>query len=919
MQLATKARLGASGRRRADGSLAPWRTVAAAALALIVLGPFVLTAQQASARPVCATPVDTRNLTEDPPIVTGTWTRTRAPDFPVGTGAIKTFSVTLLDESIVFAENGQVVMRSLDGGCSWTEVFRLPELPGPDFPFSANDSEIIEVTMPTPASVPPSPIPIVYVTIEQLKRVSRPHVIFTGTGGDTWELAAGLEDAVGRPTDLSASLFNATAVYLLTDVSGVRDELPLPDTPVDAPAAGTMIHRSFDAGVTFGDQPMTAPGLPSRGIEIDPFEGRDFWVYGDGGLFHGQDTAITQVPGIPTIGALDVFPVRDKPSRVIAFESDGPVMHRSDDGVNFITSVTPGTVQSSASFDQDNYVVTTSTGVYLHSSGLVPGLDFVDVSQPNHPVITDLGMILGRSAVEPFSVVGHTGSTLERWDLKGQLPQPPEFQPIDVILPGGTSVTTDPPVLAPNDRRIVLEPGEKRAITYTLDLPKTPTPLDVYFLVDVSGSMQGAINGTASAMADIVSKLQAERINAYFGVGEYRSYTDDPAYHMVRDMGEPDEELAVALENLRASGGGEETQLEALYQSATGTGRFGVNLFVEDGQDVTWRPQSLRVVLHASDEPISTGPPHPAYEEVVAALNADDADHIGIAIQGSSGFSGTPKEGMDILSAGTGAVAPTSGVDCDGDLINEIPAGDPLVCVIDPGQVEEASAMSTLIVNLLKALEDRVPVKLVATGGKSVVKTIAPDVIPDVNLKSSNVLKYEVIYSCPSVLRETKVPVELVAEARGQGLDTVNAMVVCSPPDPPVPAIPPVVALIPLVLPPPAPPQIGPNPQPNPQPQGQPQGQAQGAFAAQEEQQPQLAYVQAQQLQDRAAAEEIASNRSSGERQYQMSRYSDRPRDVPPEVTFLIGAAAMSLMYGCVTLARGRVQVEHVSSRRRTR
>src|SRR3712207_7148900 len=49
------------------------------------------------------------------------------------------------------------------------------------------------------------------------------------------------------------------------------------------------------------------------------------------------------------------------------------------------------------------------------------------------------------------------------------------------------------PALTPERQAVTLAPGETRTLPYDLELPPTSTPLDVFFLVDTTGSTQPVI------------------------------------------------------------------------------------------------------------------------------------------------------------------------------------------------------------------------------------------------------------------------------------------------------------------------------------------------------------------------------------------------------------------------------------------
>ncbi len=834
----------------------------------------------------------------------------------------------------MFATNGEVVMRSADGGCNWEQKFSLPTLPSAGLPFTSAESEIEQVVTSRSLQTPGT----VFVTIDQLEPVSRPHVLVSNDAGNSWQLGdRGLETAIGRPEALVSSPSNSGIVYLLTDTSAVEDV-------VEGSAVGIAqtLYMSADRGMTWSRREVFT-GNPWDGVEVDPLLPEELWFYGDGGLGHKKgDEPVSQPQGVSgAIAAVDVFHERSAPARILAFSALGPAAFVSQDGGRTFTAFgAPGVVQSAASFASDIVVVASNAGVFLSFPGGV-----VDVS-PGDAQIVDVQT----SGMPGFVVYGRTGTTLEIGDLKIPRPKIDCSLPIYQILAprrcldlSGPNVDdldrgdprgSRPARLVPRNLRVVLQRGEQRTVDYELELYKDPTPLDVFFLIDVSGSMQDAIDGTARAMSRIVSELNAARINVWFGVGEYRSYTDEPAYRRLLEVSPPGEAVEHALESLIAMGGGDETQLEALYQAGTGAGRDGINggelnLYIPPGQDARFREDSLRVILHATDEPFSEGPPHRSYEEVIDGLNANVVEQLGIAIQptdesrqqvgpnpiGPNVSDGTPLYGLSRVARGTESFAPEGGVDCDGDGVADIAAGEELVCVIHPDRVEDASAMGPAIVNLLKALKDFNDIHFSITKGSKIAE-LDPKVIA-ADFKANSEIGFEVTFKCPHVSARKAFPVRIAATVpeRDQILGTADATLVCRvplPPEPEEPEPPLVPAVVPppvILPPPPVPPEIAPNPQPNPQPNPAPQGQAQtqGALAQQRQEQPQLAYVYAQQARAAAAAQELGARR---EGQYAMSSYSRRSEGVPPEAMFIIGALTITCAFGCVTLSHERVRTQ---------
>lgn len=908
------------------------RTMVGAALVVVVAAPFAV-AQSPRPGTGCAR-------------LRGGWEQIAAPDFPSGDRKVASFTAGATDPDRLVVTNGVSVMTTADGGCTWGETFALPATPTATFPFSSSDARITSVV----GSVPPVDTPLMYLTVEQLDRVGRPHVVVSVDGGETWQSGdQGLEAAAGSPLHLAVAPSDPRVVYLLTGVtsgSGAGlEQRPLQSLFVSADGGASWSKRADFVAAARElqiDLPRGSPVIvvdgSFDGVAVDGLDPDELWLYGPAGLWHSSDGAVNvaQVDGVPRqsgIGAVDVFHAANAPARVLAFESDTPTVYRSDDGgEDFFSFTGPGVTQSAVSFTADLYSLATDGGVFILDPRT---LAFEDVSPADGRPILDL-----RAAFVPATtqrtgtfpaptLLGRNDSAVELFAPPPPAP-PPEPEPIDVeLIPG--MVDLDDPRLDPRRTKIVLDEGESKTVGYELVLPRQPTPLDVYFLIDISGSMDDTIRGVQRAMASIAEQLVDAGIDAWFGVGEYRSYTDGPAYHRVRDVGGPDEGLGRALESLFADGGGRETQLAALLQTATGEGQEGDGAYIEPNQQANFRPGTLRVVINATDEEFSEGGPHPTYEETIAALTSKKVLQVGLAIQddvadvtGKStdgGLQDAPKVGLDRVAKGTGARAPLGGVDCDGDGAADLEFGEPLVCAIDPEDAEEASVMAPAIVNVLKAVTDIAAVDLRPVGdtdnAEQVIAGITPGIVPNVNFKEFHRLDFEVTYTCPDLDERTRFPVDLAATARGRPLAGARALVLCRVPERPVPppeAEPPqapaaaaVVPLAPLAPPPARPPE--PVPQPNPLPQAQvnpaTQAQAQPGVAAQEEEQPQLAPVTVPV--GEAGAEQAALNKTS--EQYAMSTYRERQESVPPpEFLYAAGAISMAFVFGWAMAQRERTQ-----------
>ncbi|MCB9595312.1 MAG: hypothetical protein H6719_21515 [Sandaracinaceae bacterium] len=202
------------------------------------------------------------------------------------------------------------------------------------------------------------------------------------------------------------------------------------------------------------------------------------------------------------------------------------------------------------------------------------------------------------------------------------------------------------------------------------------TVADVLFLVDTTGSMSGEIAQIQARLRDtIIPGLAAEIADVRFSVASfddfavasYGSYGDVP-FRLVSSITPDVASTQAAVNTLRASGGadGPESQVEALYQAATGAGIGGfVPARGACGTGIGYpcfRPGATPIVLLFTDADFHNGPggvysysgisptPH-TYAQAVTALNAIGAKVLGL-------MSGAPAyDDLLAIARDTGAVA----------------------------------------------------------------------------------------------------------------------------------------------------------------------------------------------------------------------------------------------------------------------
>jgi hypothetical protein len=653
--------------------------------------------------------------------------------------------------------------------------------------------------------------------------------------------------------------------------------------------------------------------LSLEALEMNPVRPSELWLYGEGGVYRSDAPgALTPVPGP---GVVDILDISLDGLAVMAYEKGGKGSVSVDGGATWIDFDTGFTVDS---MDVGPGI---PPGAVLGGFGrvyqqlIIPGQTaptILDISPADGRAVSDVQLGFPDSATYP-SVFGHTTNTIEAtYEPVGE-----EIDPdlVEAVIP-------DAPLadlgnrLQPHKHTEILPPGGTRTIHYTLDLPAATTPLDVYFLMDISGSMQGTIDGVRGAMQEIVQQLSSRKIDVRFGVGSFRAYNDSPAYERDRDIGPPDQALADALNGLRAAGGGEETQMAALLQSVTGEGD-GV---IPEGLNMHFRPGSLRVAILATDEPISQGGRHPPYTQVIDALVHHDVKAAGLAIQsppllGENDYNdpGPPADILQEVAKGSGAVAPEVGVDCDGDGDNEIDPGGPLVCLIDPSRADDAALMADAVVNVLNAVEDIQTLNVVgsALGGADpeIIESIEPAAFPSVDLKEPSHHEFDLTVHCPRLTHKTINTYEINALNRELPLASASLTVVCKPvpvvEKKEIPILATVIPIAAIVPPPPRPPEPVPEPNPNPQPNPQQNPQAQTGFAAQEQQQPQVALAHQEGPPVDVADEPIVD-------EYFMS--SRRTSRIPP-IAFVFAAGTITSVFA-YAIARRRFDLAGARNRR---
>ncbi len=851
------------------------RSTIAVLTATIVLGSFAATAYSAASACAAVT-------------TTGEWTTIPAPEFPAGPVGMTSYSIDPHNPATIFVTNGVVIMRTRDGGCSWNQAFSLELLPSLDKPISSANSAIKEIVVPEAVEVPTTRS--VYAVIEEkVGPAARPHLAASYDTGRSWTVhQQGLPPVTGGVLGFAVAPSDPDILYLQ-----VRH---------NPAGADDVVYASRDAGATWEQRSTPGDGVAVN-LTVDPQDPEELWLW-SGELYHSLDGARTrQHEAFATsVTMVDVYRPRGGESRVMAYEAEtqtfsvsvdsGQTWARIPGPLIFAHSITHG----SGVFD---VVVSGHNGVYRFD----PPQFWLPIHPKDQPDLYDLQAtrsgdtaIFGRS----------TENTLERYNALDEEVTLDPFDSVgDAVIGGATQLT-------PGTTTVRLKPGASKRIDYQLGLPPHPTPLDVFFLVDTSASMESSINGLRAGMQQVITDLENARLDVQFGVGEYKDYpipgygspeAGDFPYRLNRSIGPADAALADALERLEATGGGRdepESQLTGLYQAATGEGEPG---FVPAGQDAGFRPGSLKVIVHVTDARFhhKAAHPSPPFDQVVEALRSRNILQIGLAVWGPNGPDG--EDDLISMAEETNTVAPAGGIDCDGDGHIDVAGGQPLTCVVASEDRDGVMSLAPAIISTLKAVTANVAVEL-RTERSPYVAEVEPSLYPTYNVKDAGRLPFSVTFTCPRHLADSRAQLDLSALVDGRPQAEATTRVICLPPRPFEEAD----NILPLLVPallgplaPLAPPPLPPPPITESAPGTQQMFQAQAAAAAQEQEEVQTAAAWQAAVRERVAEE------------YEFSSFADRTRAAPPAPLYAAAAlmalgfaAAVSLRSRTVALARAR-------------
>lgn len=179
--------------------------------------------------------------------------------------------------------------------------------------------------------------------------------------------------------------------------------------------------------------------------------------------------------------------------------------------------------------------------------------------------------------------------------------------------------------------------------------------VDILFLVDVSGSYGNDLAQFKAQAADIVTAFESAGTDVAVGVASFSDFpigsygsegSGDYAYRLDRSLTTDADAVIAAINalSLKYGADGPESQLEALYQAATGAGRTVPDHPAADvaASNVGWRSGALPLIFLATDASFHDSGDEPAYpgaswDETVAALNNKKIRVYGLQAGGSIG------------------------------------------------------------------------------------------------------------------------------------------------------------------------------------------------------------------------------------------------------------------------------------------
>lgn len=201
---------------------------------------------------------------------------------------------------------------------------------------------------------------------------------------------------------------------------------------------------------------------------------------------------------------------------------------------------------------------------------------------------------------------------------------------------------------------VIISKDETKSVSFSVTIPPASvSSMDVLFLIDTTGSYYDDIDTLQSKATEIIHDLSTRGIDVQFGVASFADFpfypygdesSGDRAFYLNQAITDNIDAVKAAINQLdnplHYGADWPESQLEALYQAATGSGRDLNNDgdFDDLGEvnpiNIGWRTASLKVIVLATDAPFHDPEKEvyygPTFSQVIDALNAKGIIVIGL-------------------------------------------------------------------------------------------------------------------------------------------------------------------------------------------------------------------------------------------------------------------------------------------------
>jgi hypothetical protein len=662
-----------------------------------------------------------------------------------------------------------------------------------------------------------------FVTYDRTDGAVRPHVYATTdatpAAGNTTKAPISTVEVglppVGLPVAFAVSHTAPPIGYVLLEGApdpATGDPRPvrrLYYTKIDHPAQ----QYGLPTAVTW-QEIATPPGLRHiDGMTLSPDSSMNLWVW-QGATYaqHEQlpdGTASTWKTGpAPAPGPISAIDV-DASARAAIYstgQGGGAVIH-ADRGDRVVDRSGVPVAPVAAAHGSQRGVAAVSGAGRTYGYDVV-ARRWVDVS-PGRRTLSRLQM---GASTRGNILIGQDAGYLYRFDLypgSRFLPPPPPlpgtgdpngYQVVESTL-GGPKLTVSTP-------EVTVAPDTLKTTDVDLGVPPGPAPLDVYFLVDTTGSMQAAIDGLKKGLDTIAKELAAKTHGTTcFGVGDVDDYYEtNPlgSYRRVLPITCPEDDphyldkTHAALDGLDAYGGGSdeaEAQTLALQQAATGSGQTQVPPVLA-GQSAGWKHDN-RVIVLVTDALFKQGGGYPTISQAATDLHAySDIKVVGVQVIDNADQVKAYTDLKDIATQ-TDTLAPAAGIDCDGNGVADIRPSQPLVCqdFWDASGGGTPLNLAPAIVSLLLGVRDPGTLAVTATDAHHVVKKIEGKTSGQFNLMVESHLAFTLHLTCGANQDGQDLPVQLTGFERTRPVAAARLLVRCraaaAPPPPPDPPPPP--------------------------------------------------------------------------------------------------------------------------------